>query len=174
MVFVTSHGEIVSKKTSLTSFEKQNETPSPPKSRVIRPKDDVLLGWTLFKGNDDQSTVLRLEKPRRIQVKHFAKMCVVGIPEEYADKKSKCKRRIKTIKLKSFDDFVFQVLAHRIYRGDILRPQISKFRRPRTLQEYISETFHLPLISDATVKSPCDNDRSIFFAIAFYCSFTCL
>lgn len=60
-----------------------------PESPVLRSKPDVYLGWTLFKGADDQQTGLRTEKGRLVRVKHQAETYVIGIPEDYADAKSK-------------------------------------------------------------------------------------
>lgn len=53
--------------------------------------DDLYLGWTLFKSIDRPELGLKEEKPRIIHVKHLAQTYVVGIPEEYADEKTKSK-----------------------------------------------------------------------------------
>jgi len=49
------------------------------------------LGWTLFKDANRPDLGLKEEKPLMINVKHTAHTYVVGIPEEYADAKSKSK-----------------------------------------------------------------------------------
>ena len=54
-------------------------------------QEDLYLGWTLFKGADRAELGLREEAPRMIQVKHRAQTFVVGIPEEYADARSRSK-----------------------------------------------------------------------------------
>ncbi len=57
------------------------------------------MGWTLFKSADRPDLGLKEEKPLMINVKHIAQTYVVGIPEEYADAKSKSKKimHLKTI-----------------------------------------------------------------------------
>lgn len=60
-------------------------------SAVMHPREDLYLGWTLFKGAERQELGLREVKPRMVQVKHRAKTFVVGIPEEYADARSRSK-----------------------------------------------------------------------------------
>jgi hypothetical protein len=49
------------------------------------------LGWTLFKDANRPDLGLNESKPLMINVKHTAHTYVVGIPEEYADAKSKSK-----------------------------------------------------------------------------------
>ena len=64
-------------------------------SLLPRTDDDLYLGWTLFKSASYPDLGLREEKPLMINVKHRARTYVVGIPEEYADEKSKSKLRIR-------------------------------------------------------------------------------
>jgi hypothetical protein len=56
------------------------------------PDEDIYLGWTLFKSADRPELGLKEEKPQVINVKHIAQTYVVGIPEEYADEKSRSKK----------------------------------------------------------------------------------
>jgi hypothetical protein len=67
---------------------------------VVHPEEDIYLGWTIFKGADRPDLGLKEEKPLMINVKHLAQTYVVGIPEDYADAKSKSKQiiNLKTIK----------------------------------------------------------------------------
>jgi hypothetical protein len=66
---------------------------------VIHADEDLYLGWTLFKSADRQELGLKEENPRMINVKHIAQTYVVGIPEEYADAKSKGKEMVHSIKV---------------------------------------------------------------------------
>lgn len=55
------------------------------------PEEDTYLGWMLFKSADRPDLGLKEERPRTVNVKHRARTYVVGIPEEYADEKSRSK-----------------------------------------------------------------------------------
>ena len=60
-------------------------------SMETHPEEDTYLGWMLFKGADRADLGLKEERPRTVNVKHLARTYVVGIPEEYADEKSRSK-----------------------------------------------------------------------------------
>ncbi|CAF4291265.1 unnamed protein product, partial [Rotaria sp. Silwood2] len=100
-------------------------------SPEIRTADDLYLGWTLFKSIDRPDVGLKEEKPRMINVKHIAQTFVVGIPEEYADTKTK-------------------VIANKIYQGKPILPRLPKSRIIKEMTEFVSQLFHMPIISDAT------------------------
>lgn len=105
----TSISSIIDKPTSnetiatwLTQFDKQITPPVLPAIKSINDQpikresyinEDRHLGWTLFKGADRPDLGLKDEKPRMINVKHQAQTYVVGIPEEYADERSKSKKK---------------------------------------------------------------------------------
>lgn len=84
----------LNKDTVLSIIDKQPTTHEsyPTQSH---PDENIYLGWKLFKGADRPDLGLKDEKPRLINVKHIAQTYVVGIPEEYADDRSKSKRIIK-------------------------------------------------------------------------------
>ena len=57
----------------------------------VQPEEDVYLGWMLFKGAQRPDLGLKEETPKMVKVRHLARTYVVGIPEEYADEKSRSK-----------------------------------------------------------------------------------
>ncbi|CAF4678565.1 unnamed protein product [Rotaria sp. Silwood2] len=87
-------------------------------SPEIRTADDLYLGWTLFKSIDRPDVGLKEEKPRMINVKHIAQTFVVGIPEEYADTKTK-------------------VIANKIYQGKPILPRLPKSRILKEMTECV-------------------------------------
>ncbi|CAM4915049.1 unnamed protein product [Rotaria socialis] len=107
---------------AIESIEKKT-TNQKPQSSTISNDDDLYLGWKLFKSIDRPELGLKEEKPRMINVKHIAQTYVVGIPEEYADTKTKSKS---------------------------IRPRLPKTRIIQETTEFVSQLFHLPIISDAT------------------------
>ncbi|UJR22823.1 hypothetical protein I4U23_025853 [Adineta vaga] len=100
-------------------------------SLLPRTDDDLYLGWTLFKSASYPDLGLREEKPLMINVKHRAQTYVVGIPEEYADEKSK-------------------TMANKIYRGESIFDQLSTSQLVKRMREFVSQLFHIPIINDAT------------------------
>jgi hypothetical protein len=76
---------------AIKSIDKKPTTRE-PSSTLPQADEDVYLGWTLFKAADRPDLGLKEEKPLMINVKHTAQTYVVGIPEEYADAKSKSKK----------------------------------------------------------------------------------
>ncbi|CAF0769866.1 unnamed protein product [Adineta steineri] len=123
--------------TWLSNLNKDTTTPylpsikSQPNAIHNQTKEDVYLGWTLFKDAIHSDVGLTEEKPAMINVKHIAQTYVVGIPEEYADTKSK-------------------IIANKIYRGESIIPQLPKSRILKQISEFISQIFHMPIINDAT------------------------
>ena len=82
--------------SSLPWLFKRNEPiddrPSIPNVRrsiETHSKEDIFLGWSLFKSIDRPELGFKQEKPRMVKVKHIAQTYVVGIPVEYADSRSK-------------------------------------------------------------------------------------
>ncbi|CAF3690242.1 unnamed protein product [Rotaria sordida] len=100
-------------------------------SPQIHTDDDLYLGWTLFKSIDRPDLGLKEEKPRMINVKHIAQTYVVGIPEEYADTKTKA-------------------IANKIYQEKSILPRSPKSRIIKEMTEFVSQLFHMPIINDAT------------------------
>jgi hypothetical protein len=129
---------------------------------VIRPEEDIYLGWTLFKGADRPDLGLKEEKPLMINVKHLAQTYVVGIPEEYADTKSKSKSIIN-LKMIKIHSIFFQVIANKIYQGGSILYRSSKSRIIKEMGEFVSQLFHIPIINDATVNRMFRFHSSIFF-----------
>ncbi|CAF0888177.1 unnamed protein product [Adineta ricciae] len=93
--------------------------------------EDLYLGWTLFKSASYPELGLREERPLMINVKHKAQTYVVGIPEQYADDQS-------------------QIIANRIYRGESIFDRLPTPRIIKTMGEFVSQLFHIPIINDAT------------------------
>ncbi|CAF2090381.1 unnamed protein product [Rotaria magnacalcarata] len=112
----------VSYSPTIESIEKK-PTNQKSQSIIISNDDDLYLGWKLFKSIDRPELGLKDEKPRMINVKHIAQTYVVGIPEEYADTKTKSKS---------------------------IRPRLPKTRIIQETTDFVSQLFHLPIISDAT------------------------
>ncbi|CAF3800448.1 unnamed protein product, partial [Adineta steineri] len=123
--------------TWLSNLNKDTTTPylpsikSQPNAIHNQTREDVYLGWTLFKDAIHSDVGLTEEKPVMINVKHIAQTYVVGIPEEYADTKSK-------------------IIANKIYQGESIIPQLPKSRILKQMSEFISQIFHMPIINDAT------------------------
>ena len=86
----TTHLPAIKSMDDKLSNKKSHRTPSPT-------DEELYLGWTLFKGAERSDLGLKVEKPVMINVKHIAQTYVVGIPEEYADKKSKSKKMIRVL-----------------------------------------------------------------------------
>jgi hypothetical protein len=127
-----------------------------PTSRVSHPiqlhtDETIHLGWTLFKSIDRPDLGLKEEKPRMINVKHIAQTYVVGIPEEYADAKSKSKKNTK-FKSCSIHMIFSKAIANKIYQGGSILYRLSKSRIMKEMGEFVSQVFHIPLINDATVN----------------------
>ncbi|CAF1222036.1 unnamed protein product [Adineta ricciae] len=93
--------------------------------------EDLYLGWTLFKSASYPELGLREERPLMINVKHKAQTYVVGIPEEYADEQA-------------------QIIANRIYRGESIFDRLPTPRIIKTMGEFVTQLFHIPIINDAT------------------------
>jgi hypothetical protein len=133
--------------STITSLDNDVTRRTPLNSTRMKTNNDLYLGWTLFKGANRHELGLREEMPRIIQVKHQANTYVIGIPEQYANDRSKGKTNNRTI--------VFIVVsldtALRLYRGETVRSPLSTTRPITNMIDHVCQCIRLPTLTDATV-----------------------